>query len=97
MVRKYIITAVPQLANLPRTKKGVQRGLAVEEHIQGMKGEYEAQRRVYALALQIKEAPMASQDVGHHGADIDAQYAKCVLIHSFRYTEERDVESSEFN
>ena len=56
-----------------------------------------AQGRVDILAQQLKEAPMDSQKVGHHGADIDAQYARCVLIHSLRHAEERKIGGSEFN
>lgn len=32
---------------------------------------------------------MASEQVGHLGADMDAQYAKCVLIHFLRHAEEK--------
>ena len=59
--------------------------------------EAEAQGRVNLPAQQLKEAPMASREVAHHGADIDAQYANCVLIHSLRHAEEHDIGGSEFN
>ena len=69
----------------------MQRKLALDEH------EAEIQGRVNLLAQQLKEGPMTSQEVGHYGADIDAQYANCVLIHSLRHAKERDIGGSEFN
>ena len=40
-----------------------------------MKSEAEAQGRLHLLAQQLKEASMASQEVGDHGAENNAQYA----------------------
>jgi len=97
LVRRYIITAVLQLANLSCIKHDVQTKLAIYEHIQSMKSKDKAQGRHYLLAQQTEEAPMASQEAGHHGADIDAQYAKCVLVRSLRHAEERDIEGSGFD
>ena len=54
-----------------------------------MKSGAEARGRLHLLSQQLKEVSMASQEVGDNGADNEAQYARCILIHPLRHAEEQ--------